>query len=269
MLRLSSDCLHISFASSGFKLEKYKGLFRPKRVDAALVRVKPTTGVSPWVASLQALQVALSEARWQGLPISIVVSDQLVRYQLLPSLREVATPKERLAYAIFYFQQIYGNVAENWEIKVDASFPDMPAIACGMDKELLNGLLAFGQIKKSVVRSIMPRFVATINRAIGHIHRIKDQRFVIALFESGNITSCLVEGGQWHSIRQRFVRSSPIDSLQDALEQDRLASSFQHDETKVYLLNWPELTEEALSNVDSRWHLLRYDLPNTSPDVGA
>lgn len=269
MLRLSSDSLHISFSPSGFKLERRRGFWRPKVVDIALIRTRLAAGSQAWQPSLQSLQTAMADDRWHGLPIFITLSDRLVRYQLLPSLRELATPTERIAYASFQFHQTYGGIADQWEIEVDTSFPDSPAIACGIDQGLVSGLLSISQISKGHTRSLTPRFVATVNQGIAKLRSIEDQRYVLALFETGGITSGVVENGQWRSIRQRYTNTSPISSLCDVLDQERLASSFQHAHTTVYLINWPELTEESASKVDAQWQLKHLHLPNPIPDLGA
>lgn len=261
MLPLSIDSLNIAFSPAGVELTLVRGWWRKRYVDRVTIPVRPSSETLPWQSALNALQGALEDRRWQRLPTWIILSDRLVRYQLLPWLPELANPKERTEYARFHFRQVYGAPSDNWDIQVDASLAGMAAIACAIDKDLLAALNSLAQSAGSRIRSITPRFVSVINRVRPTFRVPEDEISVLALFETGNLTLAVVDGDRWKSIRQRFVTASPASCLRDALEQERMLASNLPDVTRVYLMGWHPNDDSFNEKIDSTWSLKHLEIP--------
>jgi len=259
---LSIDRLNAAFSPNGLELTRARGWWRQHCVDRITIPVPPTGGAHGWQSTLSAMQAALENSQWRGLPMWITLSDRLVRYQLLPWLPQLAAPSERGEYARFHFRQVFGTVAENWDIRVDTSLAGMPALACAVDKDLLLSLTELANSAGNRISNIVPRFASVVNRIRTTFQVIEDEVSALALFESGGLTIAILDGDRWKSVRQRFVTTSPADCLRSALEQEQLVADSLPSVTSVYLLGCNAKDKESIEKIDTRWSFKYLDIPS-------
>jgi len=183
-----------------------------------------------------------------------------VRYQLLPWLPELGNPAERQGYARFHFGQIYGALADDWEIRVDEAPPGMPAIACATDRALLAALDALAKTAETRIVGICPHFSAVFNGVRRRLPTAAGKIVVLALIEPDGLCLALLEGGGWRALRQRSITAGPAESLLDALEQERLLADPPFAQAAVYLVGDPASAREVPDVLGATWAVHRLAL---------
>lgn len=236
MSLLSIERLRIALAPSGVRLARERGWWRRREVDSALLPCAADGKAPLWQEALAVLQEAMQQPRWQRTPLALTLSDRLVRYQLLPWLPELGSPDERPGYARFHFHQVYGALADDWDIRVDEAAPGMPAIACAADRALLAALDALARSAGTRIDSIRPHFAAVFNAVRRRLPVAAGEIAALALIEPGGLSLALLDGGGWRSLRQRASAAAPAEALLDALEQERLLVDPPFGQAAVYLV---------------------------------
>lgn len=270
MSLLSIERLRIDLAPTGVRLARERGWWRRREVDSALLPCAADGKAPLWEGALAVLQEAMQQPRWQRTPLALTLSDRLVRYQLLPWLPELGSPDERPGYARFHFHQVYGALADDWDIQVDEAAPGMSAIACAADRALLAALDALASSAGTRIDSIRPHFAAVFNAVRRRLPVAAGKVAALALIEPGGLSLALLGGG-WRSLRQRASTAAPAEALLDALEQERLLADPPFGQAPVYLV------ADAASAADLRdmpdllgagWVVHRLDVAGDFPQRG-
>lgn len=272
MSPLSPERLRVVLAPGGVRLARERGWLRRRRIDNAVLPCGPDDG-PPWRAPLATLQAALAEPRWRGAPLWLTLSDRLLRYQLLPWLPELDNPADRQGYARFHFRQVYGALADDWEIRVDEAPPGLPAVACAADQALPAALTALAATAGIRLAGIRPAFAAVFNRLRPRLPAAGEPA-VLALAEPGALCYGLFAAGRWLALRQRAVAAEPTDTLADtlaealaeALAQERLMLDLPFDRATVHLVAYPDPADAGRAELGAAWTVRRLSLAGDFPE---
>jgi hypothetical protein len=172
-------------------------------------------GGEDWRAAVDALP-ALLQAQ-SSREASVVLADEFARYALLPHNDAVKTPQQWLALARHRFSALHGAIAAEWDVKVTATAPLGPRLACAVDRELLERLVH--QFVAAGVRlvSVQPFLVAAFNR----IRRtVGNGSCWIVVEEPGRLTLALIQRGAWTAIRSRRSDGRWRVALPEILERE-------------------------------------------------
>jgi hypothetical protein len=135
--------------------------------------------------------------------VRFILSNQLVRYTVLPWQPGVYAMQDWLALAAHQFRSQFGALAENWELRVALQGHGMPAVACAVDRDLTERLLALSAKAGWTVRGIEPALMTVFNQH--HSYLEKSDHWLL-LAEPQRLLLGQISDGAW----QHFYVDSPL-----------------------------------------------------------
>lgn len=177
-------------------------------------------GGDPWQSSVDQLSEALLEAGVRGGALHVVLSDHFVRYLLVPWSEKLVADSERLALARLMLGEVYGGVAEGWEVCLDDQPAGQPSFACAVDRTLLQALRELCKQRDLRLASLVPSLVARVNR---HRKALRERAFCLASVEPGRLTLAFRAAAGWTAVRSRRSDVPVTEALPAALKQESAA----------------------------------------------
>jgi hypothetical protein len=151
-----------------------------------------------WRGAVDALPEVLKAHK--GAEASVVLADQFARYALLPHNEATKTHDQWLALARHRFGALHGAVAADWEVKVTHTAPLGARLACAIDRELVQSLVACFVGEGVRLIAVQPFLVAAFNRIR---KTVGNASCWIVVEEPGRLTLALLQRGAWVAIRSR------------------------------------------------------------------
>ena len=143
--------------------------------------------------------------------VTVVLSNRLVRYAIVPHDAAVATPEEEQALARFHFTRIYGERAKGWALRLSES-----RLACGIDAELLKAIReCFPRSGRARLASVQPWLMAAYNQ-----WRPREERAWLVLLERERACLALASPRGWQSVQS--LRLQDGEDLFPMLEREAL-----------------------------------------------
>lgn len=192
--------------------DHYSAVLRPDRVDFVRRRrgykspidLKQSVPVAAaaddaplWLAPVSALQAALAGTAVASGDLTVVLSNHYVRYLIVPWDDNVGSKAEYQRYARIAFENVFGEAARNWMIRVSPERMGAPRLASAIDAELDSALQQVGGSKLKLV-SIQPYLMAAFNR-LGESFRKRNFFFLLA--EPGRACVLAAVAGAWRMVR--------------------------------------------------------------------
>jgi hypothetical protein len=115
-------------------------------------------------AVVAALGQVFEEAGDGARHASIVLSNALVRYLVVPWSRRITSADERHALARHAFTTVFGAAAAAWTFVVSPAGDDRQTLAAAIDTALLEGLRGAAARGAAKLRSVQPLLMAVFNR---------------------------------------------------------------------------------------------------------
>lgn len=141
---------------------------------------------------------ALQACRGENLPrfaaITAQISDRHVRYLNVPWQDGLSSEQDWSVLAALRFREVHGEQAAHWQVRLTHALPGQIALAAAIDTALITGVETL--LPKLKLKSLQPRFVVRLNRALPRLPRagawfasIEDQRIVLAKVRGGTVES--------------------------------------------------------------------------------
>lgn len=178
------------------------------------------TSSEPWVGAVQCLARALTAAGRSGAAVEAVLSDQFVRYALVPWNRDLVSDAERRAFAAASFKQLFGAMADSWQVTVDEQPAGKASFACAVDRGLLDAVRALCKANRLRLRGVQPLFAQRFNR---NRHRITPPTCWVGSLDAGRLTLALRSDGSWSGIRAVRTAEYSTAELATVLRQESAA----------------------------------------------
>lgn len=155
-------------------------------------------------------------ASLQGAEVDATLSNQLVRYAVVPDVAQLRNEGERQAAAAHALVQTYGEVARGWEVAVDraAAFPQMlvAGIDAGLRAQVESRLREAGAASVHLQPALVRALAVADVPAAGWVAVLEPTRIVLAAFGAGALLA----------VRSQRVRGALADDLLVLLRQSRL-----------------------------------------------
>lgn len=209
MLPSWRDRLIIALGPEQVELVHVARGLRPRAGTCRLV----SCGDSGWQG---ALAEVLQPAVRRNAVATVVLSNHLVRYQLVP-WHEGLSGEEVAALVRHGFEQVYGDVAGGWDLRWHSDGPGQPWLACGVERGLLAELAAILDGAGVRLVSAQPYLMASFNRWYKEFGRGR-QWFVLG--EPGRATLCRIEDGVWRSIANHRLEQPWQEALPPVLRRE-------------------------------------------------
>lgn len=225
-------------------------------LDKQVLPCNAEAGEMPWDDALRALEAALMNGNHRKSHATAVISNQFMRYALIPWNDALSDDKEEMLFARHSFKEIYGCAADSWELRINHDSAGMAQIVCAVDTRLLTALRGLFSRLGIGLRSIQPHLMTAYNscRAI-----LRDRSAWLVLAERGNLCFALLQEGQWSWVRTIRAEVNWCEDLPLILEREAFLANTGMATADVFL--WaPDHQGEALPS-GSRWQFQHLQPP--------
>jgi hypothetical protein len=166
----------------------------------------PGFGAQPWEGAIRALKsLELPRAR-----VTVVLSNHLVRYALVPWSEALADEAEETAYVRHHFVRIHGERAKSWVFRASPAPSGAPRLCSAIDTNLVEELKTCFAKSKARLVSVQPYLMAAFNRWRGAIPAagawlalVEPDRACIGLHARGRWQSVQNARGEWLALLER------------------------------------------------------------------
>jgi hypothetical protein len=228
----------------------------PERIAVACAGT-PERNAASWAPAIEALRELLTRPNLRRADATVILSNNFVRYLLIPWSASLVTGEEQSAFARMRFVQVYGEAAQSWMLRLSDGVAGSAQVAAAVERPLIDSLTTMLESSPLALRSIQPQFMSAFNAARKTIGR--DAWLAIA--EPGRLLLGLLRGGRWLSLRSRPLNGEAV-ALAELLDQERLMLGLEPGSEKIYL--------QALSGAQLDTEGLRVErLCGTDPDLEA
>lgn len=206
--RLSGDVVHLALFPGEAVLARSTG------------RILPTVAARARYAGppLAALDEALQDARWRAAALRVVVSNQFLRYAVLPADPGLSGVADELALAEARFRQVHGAQAD-LEVRLSDPLSGRPQVAAGFPRDLRAGLQErFARAGLRLV-SLEPLFMRAMAQA-----RPREGGFWLASAEPGALLLARHDPAGWSGISVGPSRGALPAEIGARLREARLLS---------------------------------------------
>lgn len=228
--------------------------------EPQVLPVEQAGATQPWRPALVALETSLPQAAKGGAKATVVLSNEFLRFALVPWQPGLAGAEEELSYARHCFARVYGKAALQWEIRLGDQPGQGPRLAAAVDGELLEELRRTFTAAGITLESIQPHLMAAFNGARPRLHL---RSAWLALLEPGHVCLALLSEGRWSRLRSQRIDGPWPDEIRGILEREALLAEQETVSRDVYV-GLMERGELALPDLEG-WHFHALD----STPVGA
>jgi len=234
----------------------YRGVVRRELTNQIIPA--PRGAEAPWEGALEMLETALADAARSRSRATLILSNQLVRYALVPWSGALSDEEEEIAVARHCFRNLYGEVADTWELRLSPGKAGTTQLASAVDGHLPDALRElFGRLGMRIA-SIQPQLMAAYN---ANRSRLRGRNAWFVLQEPGNLCVARLHKGCWVSLRTLRVGSAWREELPVILERE----AYLADSAALPEEVWLCATEspDGAQPLRERWKLerLQWSLP--------
>jgi hypothetical protein len=183
-----------------------------REVEAALSG--PENSSEFWRAAVDTLSAALRDSRAR---VEIVLSDHFVRYLLIPWSGELVGDAERLGFARMAFRDLYGPLADSWDLCLDEQPAGQASFACAVDRALVSSLRDLVERAGGQLITVIPSLADCINR---HRSALSARDFCLVAAEFGRVSLAFHSRTGWQAVRSRRIDGPLAETLPTLLKQE-------------------------------------------------
>jgi hypothetical protein len=175
--------------------------------------VQPADGrATEWPDALNALQLILHVHSRKRAEITVLLSNQFIRFCLVPWSEHISTPQELQGYARICFEEIYGQLGEGWSLTLSPEPAGQSRLAAVMADTMVEQLRTIVSHEGMRLISLQPYLMAAFNH---FRHSLRKDDFVFLLAEPHRSNLIQAHGGHWVSVRS--ISSDDSDASLSAL----------------------------------------------------
>lgn len=220
-----------------------RGLRRDTRVTSR-IPCGPGGGDVSSSGAIGLLEAALPFYAQRNMKATVILSNHFVRYALVPWCENLNGEKEEMAYAKHCFGELYGDVADAWELRLSLDKVGAPALASAVDKKLLDELRRLLGDAGVRIKSIQPHLMAVHNICYDSL---RGRSAWLALMEPGNLCLAMLQKGRWEWMKKMRIGETWREELPMILEREECLAGA--DAAVDEVLIWaPHLDERHLSD---------------------
>ncbi len=183
-----------------------------------------------WSGALKTLEQALAAPGERKPVAAVTLSNHFVRYALVPWSELVNDEEEEIALARHCFREVYGEAADQWELRLSADDSGAPRLASAVDVALLESLRGVFDQAGVALKSVQPHLMAVYNACRPQLGK---RTGWLALVETGTLTLALLKEGRVVRLRTLRLGGDWREELTTALERESYLA--ETDSRNVYL----------------------------------
>ncbi len=186
--------------------------------------------------------------------MQIIISNDFMRYLMLPYSPIFMRPTEQHAYAAATYREIYGAVADAWHIKLHDAAPNQATLAAAMDEKLLETLQSISLKHQLKLTSVQPYLMRVFNNLSKQVGKLNGYLAIVELsVESGRLLLLNMLKGQCQDIRTIAVADDWQAELKHLLARELMLDEITAREVLVYAPTQKNIKLNAIEG----WHIRR------------
>ena len=206
-------------------------------------------------ATMQFERLLLAMQIKPGTRLNITLASEFVRYLSLPPLQIHMNAAEKLAYVAAAFQEVYGEVVNDWEIKCHDSPADETTLAAAIDKKILDELSQIALKHQLILNSIQPYLMRAFNALA---NQISNTSGYLVIVESKRLLLINLQDGKCQNLRTYAVGDNWQSELKNLMLREDLLGNFDKQEMdKQEILVYAPAQKNTVLNIIDGWQLKR------------
>lgn len=219
-----------SLALDSVSLVRLKSGFKTKLVEKLHMECAVSSHAQPWLSAVAELEKLLMKAQ-RGLPITIVLSNQFVRYNIIPAMPPLTASDKIITVATHCFRETYGDIVDDWLIRVNPLPDGDTLIASAVDAALVLALETLSKKYACKLKSIQPYLMSGFNSIR---RQVNTHPSCYVQVEAGRIYIALTRDGTWQSIAGCGVAADWSQSLASLITREMLLAGWKDVQPTVY-----------------------------------
>jgi hypothetical protein len=227
--------------------------------------------VQPWAGALLALENLLAQSGGHSpnaLPITLVLSNQWLRYKIIPAMPAFSPADKVMAVATHCFRESYGDSVDSWMIRVNPLPHGDSLLISAVDAELVAAIEMLCKKHQCKLKSIQPYLMSGFNAMR---HQLGAGVSCLVQVEAGRLTIALMGDGNWQSItattfdnvRAKDISADWSEDLAALISREMLLSGLQNVQASIYFSALPSLQDEKIKQLfkqnNPAWQVLSTD----------
>ena len=213
----------------------------------------------PWIGALAELEKLLVQSG-AGLPMTVVLSNNLVRYKIVPALPAFSPAEKVMAVATHCFRESFGDSVDGWRVCVNPLPHGDTLLISAVDTELVSGIEALCKQYNCKLNSIQPYLMSGFNSIR---RQIDPTASCVVQVEAGRLNIALIKEGSWQSIAACTITEDWSKDLSALIAREMLLAGWQNVQPKVYFLALPSFKDEQIKQLfkqnNPAWQMLQAD----------
>jgi hypothetical protein len=201
-------------------------------------------------STMQLDSLLMAMQKKPGTRLNIILASEFVRYLSLPALQIRMSAAEKLGYASATYQDVYGAIANDWEISLQDAPATETTLAAAIDKTLLAELGQIALKHQLLLTSVQPYLMPAFNSLASQIGKASGY---LAIVELKRLLLINLQSGKYHNLRAYTADDNWQSELKNLILRDALIGDAEKKEILVYA---PAQKNTVLNLIDG-WQIKR------------
>lgn len=224
--------LQVALSAKGVSVIASTSAIEKAELKQAFIATTQKENITEWQSASTSLEKLLSALQAKpNTNLSIILSSNFVRVQLLPAQKILMNSAEKLAYAAATYKDIYGAEMDSWIIKSHETGFNRASIVAAIDKRLLEELQQVSQQHQVKLVSVQPYLMDAYNRCNKQLGKLRGYFVVI---EASKILLLKMQQGQVQTLQTCAIGNDWQQDLKQLLLRESMLNIVTDQEVLVY-----------------------------------
>lgn len=192
-----SECICAALSPTRVNTAVWARGWSNEPAERATLRCEDAGGGPRWAPAIAALRGWLASRPARRAGLRVVLSNRFLRYAVLPWHEGLVTREEREAQASHLLRSTYGEAASQWHLKVAEAGYGEPALACAVDRGLVEALHGAAAEARLRLDAVQPLLMTAFNR---FRHDLGNDACLLVL-EPDVLCCAVLRDGRWHTVQ--------------------------------------------------------------------
>ncbi|TFW34405.1 hypothetical protein [Massilia horti] len=202
----------------------------PARRTDSTINAASDDRSSLWNSALDSLDIFLSSLPRQRILVEVIISNEFVRYAVIPWNDELRDAAEIESFARIKLGTLFGEQVAGWDLVLDRQQFGENMVACAVDPEMLVRLRALCRSRRAKLHSIVPELMARFNQ---HRHAIRASTFLYACLSENRCHLAYRDICGWQSLRSVSLSARNAEDLTKIIDRELLIQGC--DDASIYV----------------------------------
>ena len=218
----------------------------------------PNPQAQPWASAMHTLENLMAQSTGQlqndlqnfsvlsSQAITLVLSNQLVRYKIIPAMPALSSADKVMAVATHCMRESFGDSVDDWMIRVNPLPHGDSLVISAVDAELISAIEFLCKKYQFKLKSIQPYLMSGFNSMR---RQIRAGVSCLAQVEVGRLTIALTHDGDWKTITATTSSEDWSADLAALISRELLLAGLQNAQASIYFSALPSVHDEKIKQL--------------------